>query len=102
MGRAAEAIADLDLLRQRALGDSFTPTTATGEELLEAIYTERRRELAFEGHRWYDLKRWGRDIDKRDLSGEYIEFETDFRWLAPIPQRELELNPNLEQNFGYN
>ena len=102
MGREAEAIADLDLLRARALGDHFTPTVASGPELLTAIYLERRLELAFEGHRWYDLKRWGQDLDKTDLTGEYIEFETDFRWLAPIPQQEIELNPNLEQNFGYN
>lgn len=101
-GMTAEAIADLDLLRQRALGEAFIPTTASGTDLLEAIYTERRRELAFEGHRWYDLKRWGRDIDKSDTTGEIIDFENDFRLLAPIPQQEVDLNPFMEQNVGYN
>lgn len=101
-GLVPEAIADLDRLRQRALGEAFTPTIASGAELLAAIYSERRRELAFEGHRWYDLKRWGRDIDKSDTTGEIIDFETDFRILAPIPQQEIDLNPLIEQNVGYN
>jgi len=99
--RNDEAIADLDLIRQRSYGDAFSPTTAIGDDLLDVIYLERRLELAFEGHRWYDLKRWGQDLDKSDLTGQMLLFEADHRWLAPIPQQELELNPNLEQNFGY-
>lgn len=101
LNREAEAIADLDLLRARALGPDFAPTTASGKDLLDAILLERRLELAFEGLRWFDLKRLGMDVDKSQTTGEIIDFETDARILAPIPRQEMDLNPNMEQNVGY-
>lgn len=100
MGRETEAIADLDMLRQRSLGTAFTPTTATGQALIDAILLERRLELAFEGHRWFDLKRTGAVIDKTDLNGVVLQPD-DFRILAPIPFNETEFNPNIVQNEGY-
>jgi starch-binding outer membrane protein, SusD/RagB family len=70
--------------------------------ILEEILIERFKEFAFEGQRFFDLKRNGRDIDKRSFLGpnDFVAFE-DFRILAPIPQREVELNSNLNQNRGY-
>ncbi len=101
LGLNDEAIADLDKLRQRSQGEDFIPTSSSGNELLNAIYLERRLELAFEGLRWFDLKRLGMDIDKLQTTGEIINFETDARILAPIPQQEMDLNPNMVQNEGY-
>ena len=60
---------------------------------------ERRVELAFEGHRFFDLKRLGLDIVKA-APVQNLNF-TDFRLLAPIPIREIQANANLKQNTGY-
>ncbi len=100
LGREAEAIADLDMLRQRSLGTAFTPTTASGQDLIDAILVERRIELAFEGHRWFDLKRTGSVVDKTDLNGVVLQPD-NFRILAPIPFNETEFNPDIVQNEGY-
>lgn len=68
-----------------------------GEVLLAEILLERRKELAFEGHRFFDLKRYGRDIIKQQGNVPF----TDFRILANIPQAEVDGNKNLDQNAGY-
>jgi starch-binding outer membrane protein, SusD/RagB family len=69
----------------------------TGTTLYEEIVRQRRIELAFEGHRFFDIKRLGRNITKPEGNLNF----TDFRILPPIPQRELDGNPKLVQNFGY-
>jgi starch-binding outer membrane protein, SusD/RagB family len=95
-GREADALKDLNTIRTRA-GLPARTSTLTGPALLEEILKQRRIELAFEGHRFFDLKRLGRDIIKVPTN---ILF-TDFRILAPLPVREIQANPNLKQNFGY-
>jgi starch-binding outer membrane protein, SusD/RagB family len=70
----------------------------TGSALFEEILRQRRLELAFEGSRFFDLKRLGRDIVKAQSANLAY---TDFRILAPFPIRETDLNPLLLQNFGY-
>ncbi|MCH7414813.1 RagB/SusD family nutrient uptake outer membrane protein [Belliella sp. R4-6] len=96
------AQAALQTLKRRNLNDAALVITTTGADLLEEILTERRLELLGEGHRFFDLKRYGRDIDKTasDLIGEVIEFN-DRRILAPLPSGDLNINPNLINNFGY-
>ncbi|HEX2533597.1 MAG TPA: RagB/SusD family nutrient uptake outer membrane protein [Chitinophagaceae bacterium] len=71
-----------------------------GTELLEEILRQRRIEFAFEGHRFFDLKRLGRDILKSLPTGAIVQF-TDIRILPAIPQVEIDANPNLKQNPGY-
>ena len=80
-----------------------------GPALLEDIITERRKELAFEGDRFYDLQRLNRQIvryndDGADQKGDgvTIPFPYSLR-LMPIPQQEVLRNPNIasEQNPGY-
>ncbi|HAL65141.1 MAG TPA: RagB/SusD family nutrient uptake outer membrane protein, partial [Bacteroidales bacterium] len=71
-----------------------------------AIEKERRLELAFEGHRWYDLKRTGRAIEViNNVKGENdipLGYQlTENRLLWPIPQAELDKNSKLTQNPGY-
>jgi len=87
------ALADLNtILVARGL-----PVSAlTGPALLTEILRQRKLEFAFEGHRWFDLKRRGQDVVKT-INLPY----TDFRILAPLPQAELDGNPNLVQNTGY-
>lgn len=65
------------------------------------VYVERRRELNYEGHRFFDLKRRGKDIPKPQSSTQTLDYDDDFRILAPLPQAEVRSNPELEQNPGY-
>jgi len=63
------------------------------QELIDAILLERRIELAFEGDRFYTLHRKGFDI--RGIAPDAN------RMTFPIPQQEIDANPNIEQNPGY-
>jgi hypothetical protein len=72
-----------------------------------AIEKERRLELAFEGHRYFDLKRTGRAIDvinnaKGPDGVTSLGYNlTPNRLLWPIPQAEMDKNSKLIQNEGY-
>lgn len=93
LGMTGDAIALLDQIRTRA---GIPPTTATtADEVRLAIEEERFRELAFEGKRYYDLKRTGRYAD--------VTGNTNPDWLRwPITLTELPpRNPNIKQNSGY-
>lgn len=71
-------------------------------DLRAAIRHERRMELAFEGHHWFDIIRY----DNGNYAVDYFHSlgktnATTKHLLLPIPQKEIEANPNLTQNFGY-
>jgi len=86
----------VNLVRNRV---NLAPTTATtADALRDAIARERRLELAFEGHRWYDLKRTGKAVETMSALGYTIN---ENRLLWPIPQGERDKNVNLDQNPGY-
>jgi len=68
-----------------------------------SIFTERRKELAFEGHIIYDYARTKTSLVRTDYDGinnKDIEFPS-YKWAMPIPKRELDANPNMVQNDGY-
>lgn len=95
----ALALADLNTVRAAR---GLAAVALTGSALYEEILTQRKLEFAFEGHRWFDLKRLGRDVIKAGtFTGAVDVAFTDARILANIPQREIDGNPNLVQNFGY-
>lgn len=86
---------------------SFAGYTSSGAALLNDIITERRKELAFEGDRLYDLNRLKLPIERADNPAAIpaplsIPYPFDKR-IAPIPQAELQSNPNIagQQNPGY-
>lgn len=88
-----DALADLNIIRVRA---GLTPSVAaTQADLILAIEKERRIELAHEGHRWFDLRRYNK------LS-TLPSFTQTFRALWPLPQREI-INGGgkIAQNTGY-
>lgn len=98
LGNLVGARQDLNAVRNRAgLGNV---NLAGQSELLEAIYRERRVELfAEQGLRWMDLKRTGRATEVMEPLKPNWE---DTHVLLPIPESELEINPNLlPQNSGY-
>ncbi|MEM6525784.1 MAG: RagB/SusD family nutrient uptake outer membrane protein [Bacteroidota bacterium] len=91
------AVADVNTLRaQRGVGD----ISSSGTALMDDILDERRRELMFEGHRWFTLKRRGMDIPKPQGNISTISYD-NFKLLSPIPQAEVDLSPVLNQNPGY-
>ncbi len=81
-------------------------TAANQADMRLAIEKERRLELAFEGHRWFDLKRTGRAIAvmTNAIGSDGSPFGyvlDDNKLLWPIPQAELDKNTKLTQNPGY-
>lgn len=98
-GKEALALTDLNALRAARI-TGYAPVVLTGEALLNAIYTERRKELFAEGHRWFDLKRTTRVVTRTDNTGAAPGFQatlsaTSRIWVFPIPQAEIDANPNL-------
>lgn len=76
----------------------------SGEDLLNFIREERRRELCFEGQRWFDLRRYGmpsfkhRWIEFGDNLGSYVIEEKDAAYTLPIPTDVINRNSALSQN----
>jgi hypothetical protein len=89
-----------DVNRLRARAKAPLISSANQSQMLQLIEEERRLELAFEGHRWYDLVRTGR---AKDVMSAFSPNWKDAYELWPIPQREILNNPALEgnQNPGY-
>ena len=78
------------------------PTTLNQETMREKIIHERRMELAFEGHRWFDMIR----INNGNYAIEFLKSigknqVTKERLLLPIPQTEMDSNNLMTQNPGY-
>jgi hypothetical protein len=100
-GDDAGARSDLNVIRtNRGIGE--VGSGVSGQALIDSILVERRRELVYEGHRFFTLKRRTRDIPKpqSNVPFDVLQYE-DFRVLAPLPSGEVASNPELEQNPGY-
>jgi tetratricopeptide (TPR) repeat protein len=116
-GQLDKAITELNKVRTRTSvnmpalnsGPSWLAVT-TKEEMTERIRKERAVELSCEGHRFSDLRRWGiaktilakRPAESIYGSIHYFHEFTDRDMLWPIPSVEIERNPLLEQNPGWN
>lgn len=92
------AIEDINVLRERANAPLIT--SATQNQVIRLVEEERRYELAYEGHRWYDLVRTGR---AQQVMPAFNSNWKNTEELWPIPQREIQTNPSLagNQNPGY-
>lgn len=65
-------------------------------DLIAEILNERARELAFEGHRWFDLRRTTRPRIEKVLNGKtYVLEANDVRYTIPIPKAAVSANPGL-------
>ena len=93
------ALDDLNAIRERA---GLSPILST-DDLIEQIFLERRRELAFEGHLFFDIKRFQKDImrDEGCISLQCdLAYPSNF-FVLPIPFSSSGLNQNIIQNAGY-
>jgi len=109
LGNAQEALDDVNLIRERAglSGDAlYTLGDLQGfENVLDVVLEERRLELMFEGHRSLDLWRNGKTLD-RDYPGVHRDDVDGLLSVPPdhprivllLPEAEIILNPNIEQN----
>jgi hypothetical protein len=106
LSKETEARNDLNTLRTARIA-GFTPGTETGVALLAAIQLERRKELAYEGDRFFELKRLNKTAINRcpstiDSPSTICSLSSTNRaWTWPIPFDELNVNPNMTQNPGY-
>lgn len=109
---AAEAAANLNKLTEartrllQLMQKRYTPEayaakeTAVNamnqQELIKEILDERARELAYEGHRWFDLRRTTRPRIEKILDGKsYVLEQDDARYTLPIPKDAIAANPGL-------
>lgn len=101
--QTADALTNLNLVRTRAGLPARTALNQADTRL--TIEQERRVELAFEGHRWFDLIRAGKVVSTMQAFKTKYSVTTMIvgpeRALLPIPFREISLNPELTQNPGY-
>jgi len=104
-GRPDLAVAEINKVRQR-VGMPDIPV-GDQEEIARRIRRERAFELAGEGQRYWDLRRWGllesSVKDARDIFGDLMYTRTyqPRHELWPIPLVEMDRNPNLTQNPGW-
>lgn len=91
----------LALMQKRYTPEAYTDKAAAvnsmdKEALIKEILNERARELAFEGHRWFDLRRTTRPRLEKVLDGKtFVLEENDARYALTIPKEAIEANPGL-------
>ena len=95
----ASAYSTINRIRNRAGLPNMTPNLSQGQ-FRDSLLLERRLELAFEGHRWYDLVRTKRLISALKAQNPTLAVD-EHHYLFPIPQTERDVNPQLTQNPGY-
>ena len=118
----AEALDAYNTLRRNRFETGYTDVTGlTGKELVDSIRVERRRELCFEGHRWFDLRRYMVnelypyektltnkvaifEFSYETYMNELVDLKTyelpphDPAWTLPIPRSELDANYGMQDN----
>ena len=118
-GNEARAGEYLNLVRAK-LSVKMPPVLSSGAALLKAIQLERQIELCFEGHRFFDVRRWkiAMQTENQPLRGVHIQknpngvFSYSYfilqnrkfyeqNYLCPIPKYELDKNKELTQNPNY-
>lgn len=99
------ALADLNELRRHRITGYTDVSITDAETLLEEIRKERRLEFCFEGHRWFDLRRYGMPSISHDFRVNPVEpvlrytlREKDPLYTLPIPSSVMENNIRLQQN----
>ena len=105
-GQLLLASNDLNALRSARINGYVPQVFLTKEALVNALLEERFKELAFEGHRVFDLRRRNLPItrleeDADNAQGAVLLQPTDKQYYFPIPDAEILANENMVQNPGY-
>lgn len=99
------AALDLNNLRAARINNYVPTVLATKDAAITAILDERFKELAFEGHRFWDLKRRNLPVTRlpqdAPTAAAQLLAAGNFRFLLPIPDPEIKANPLIQQNAGY-
>lgn len=96
IGMMSESMVDINVIRANR---GLPPVSGLSDDaLLEEVWMQRRLELAFEGHSWFDYKRTRRNIPKP--TGTTFSW-TDYRILAGFPLREVAMHADVRNNSGY-
>lgn len=96
---SSQALSRLNDVRSRAGLENLN----AGANILEEIFTERRRELAYENFLFFDIKRYGKDVERNDgciVNLCDLGYPSPF-FILPIPQQSISINENMIQNEGY-
>ena len=102
LGNLADAVDYLKPLMEKRLNADAYQTTLdlitpmTQDELIAEVLDERARELAFEGHRWYDLRRTTQPTLTRVYNGEIFTL-TPEKYTMRFPTEAVEANPEIER-----
>ncbi|TYZ06525.1 RagB/SusD family nutrient uptake outer membrane protein [Hymenobacter lutimineralis] len=106
LNQLAAALPLVNQVRRRV---DLAPLTGsyTQAQLRQLIRSERAKELAGEGTRWFDILRWGlmddqagiEELKSRDV--DFVNFRLGISKLLPIPQRDIDIDPGVKQNPGY-
>jgi len=91
----------LDTLLKRS-DNKAIPIQLQGNDLLNFILEERRKEFAFEGQRYFDIKRLQSSINRNDCNSTVCNVSyPSYLYAFPIPISEINANNNIKQNPGY-
>ncbi|NLJ00265.1 MAG: RagB/SusD family nutrient uptake outer membrane protein, partial [Bacteroidales bacterium] len=98
-----EASSDLKAIIGRAFntsGSELTLEYSDDQDLLSLIKRERVKELAFEGHNFFDIVRWKDDLVRGSNTASNVQFlpYPNDLFVLPIPQTELNANTNMQGN----
>jgi hypothetical protein len=103
---ANSAESDINALRAARITGYVNVVFATKQAAIDAVMQERFKELPFEGHRFWDLKRRGLPIQRNASEAPTAAAATlaagSYLFLLPIPLTEMQANPAMTQNPGYN
>lgn len=101
----AGASSDVNALRAARITGYTNVTFASLDDAINAIATERFKELAYEGHRLWDLRRYNMPVTRLASDAPTTSAVSlpagNFRFLLPIPFSEIQANPTIQQNPGY-
>ncbi|WP_163407379.1 RagB/SusD family nutrient uptake outer membrane protein [Flavobacterium ajazii] len=99
LNNSNQAKTDINTIRERANASLLTDS----ENLEDAIFLERRKELCFEGHLFFDITRNHKDVSRNNgcISLNCSLTYPSLKFVLPIPRNNINLNTNLKQNESY-
>ena len=102
MENYTKCVEDLNVLREKRISASYEVSASNKAEAVSLVRAERRRELCFELHRWFDLRRWDKPSITHDILNQdgtvttYQLNENDDAYTLPLPVETKIKNPEMQ------